>query len=108
MATVDLIHTWTNQIKVPGLPTLPADPPLLITGDVDMPIAKDVLAGQTAEIDGLSIDKTKIVSLLLNCTGAITLYTNAADGTGGQVIPLAAKKSLVWNNTQTFSNPITV
>lgn len=95
-----ITHTWTSSIKVPGLPTLPADAPLVITGDYSVEVEIDVDAGAVSqEIDIGSVDKTKILSLVMNATVAMDVYTNAAGGTGGQHFALAAKKSLGWNNT---------
>jgi hypothetical protein len=36
------------------------------------------------------------------------IYTNDATGSTGQHFSLAANKSLAWNNTLTFANPVTV
>jgi len=104
-------HTWTTRVSVPGLSTLPADAPLAIGGDYAVEVEKTVLAGQSnIEVDIGSVDKTKIVSVVLNAdTVALNIFTNAADGTGGQSFALAANKSVAWNNQiPNQVNPITV
>jgi hypothetical protein len=94
-------HVWTTTIKVPGLPTLPADAPLTIVGDYSAELEITVPAGSVSvEYDVGIITKTKIVSCVINADkAAMEVFTNAADGTGGQHLSLAANKSLCWNNT---------
>ncbi len=102
-------HTWSTKVAVPGLTSLPADAPLVVTGDYAVEVEVAVAAGATnVEVDIGSIDKTKIASVVLNADkAAMSIFTNAADGSGGQDIELAANKSLAWNNQSTFTNPIT-
>ena len=104
-------HVWSTSVKVPGLSTLPTDPPLTVSGDYAVEVEIAVGAGATnVEVDVGSIDKTKIQSIIINADkAAMDIYTNAADGTGGQHFALAANKSLSWNVNQlpTFTNPIT-
>jgi hypothetical protein len=102
-------HTWTTRVAVPGLTALPADAPLAVTGDYAVEVEIPVAAGATnVEVDVGSIDHTKIASVVINADlAAMDIFTNAADGTGGQHIVLAANKSLAWNNTLTYTNPIT-
>lgn len=103
-------HTWTTSVKVPGLATLPADAPLSVTGDYAVEVEIAVNAGATSvEVDVGSIDRTKIQSIIINADKApMDVYTNAADGTGGQHIVLAANKSICWNVNQLpqQTNPI--
>jgi hypothetical protein len=102
-------HTWSTKVSVPGLTALPADAPLIVTGDYAVEVEIAVIAGAVnVEVDVGSIDKTKIASLVINADlQGMDIFTNAADGTGGQHIVLATNKSLAWNNTLTYTNPIT-
>jgi len=103
-------HTWTTKVSVPGLATLPADNPVAVTGDYAVEIEKPLNPGDTSiEVDVGTIDKTKIVSVVLNADlVAMEVYTNAADGAGGQNFSLAANKSIAWNNQiPNQVNPIT-
>jgi hypothetical protein len=104
-------HTWTSSIRVPGLPTLPADAPVVITGDYAVEVEIDVAAG-AADIPVAigTVDKDKIVSMVLNASVAMDVYTNSVGGSPGQYFPLGAKKSVGWNNTMDsnlFPLPIT-
>jgi hypothetical protein len=101
MAITGTAHTWTTKVTVPGLPALPADLPTVIVGDYAVEVEVAVPAGQVSlEVDVGTIIKTKIVSLVVNADlAAMEIYTNAADGTGGQHISLSANKSVAWNNT---------
>lgn len=105
-----ITYTWKNTVTVPGLAALPADPALLITGDYGVEIEKDVPAGATnVEVDIGSVDKTKIACVVINADkAAMDVYTNAADGTGGQHFALSANKSVAWHDQMTYANPITV
>ncbi len=97
MAT--LTHTWRSTVAVPGLPTLPADDAVLITGNVDTPIQVDVPAGQTVTINNLNILKANVQSLVIQSTTAVTMSTNVqASPTAGDVFVLVAKKSVAWHN----------
>jgi hypothetical protein len=104
-------HTWKNTVTVPGLTALPADAPVLVTGDYAVEVEVAVAAGAVSvEVIVGSIDKTKIVSFVINADLApMDIFTNAADGTGGQHFVLAANKSVAWNNTflSTFPLPVT-
>jgi hypothetical protein len=103
-------HTWTTRVSVPGLPTLPADNPLSLTGDYSIEVEKLIAAGSSnIEIDVGTVDITKIQSVVLNADQAgMDIYTNAATGTGGQHFVLAANVSLAWNNQIPAQvNPIT-
>jgi hypothetical protein len=104
-------HTWKTTVSVPGLTSLPADAPVPVTGDYAVEVEVAVAAGATSvELDVGSIDKTKIVSVVINADLApMDIFTNAADGTGGQHFVLAANKSVAWNNTflSTFPLPVT-
>jgi hypothetical protein len=106
-----VLHTWTTSVKVPGLNSLPADAPVLVSGDYAVEVEIAVGAGATnVEVDVGSIDKTKIQSIIINADKApMDLYTNAADGTGGQHFVLAANKSIAWNTNLVpqYANPIT-
>ncbi len=102
-------HTWKNTVTVPGLSALPADAPLLITGDYAVEVEVAVAAGATnVEVDVGSVDRTKIQSVVINADlAAMDVYTNDAGGSTGQHFALALNKSLAWNNQMTFTNPIT-
>jgi hypothetical protein len=111
-----LTHVWKTTVSVPGLPSLPGDDPITITGDVDTPISTDVPAGQVGHIAGLSIDKTKVNSLVLQSSGTglttdVTVSTNANDSPlVGDVFVMAPKKSVGWHNQMDqalFPLPIT-
>jgi hypothetical protein len=105
-----LIATITSTIKVPGLPTLPAEAPVIISADGEAAFEFDIPANSVGHITFGSIDKTKIKLVVLNATQPGNCATNAADGTGGQVIPLVKGKSFFWNDTldpTSFPNPIT-
>ena len=111
VANFAVTHTWTTKVSVPGLSQLPADSPLAIAGDYAVEVEKSLNPGDTSiEIDVGSIDKTKIQSVVLNADQvAMEIFTNAADGTGGQHFSLAANKSIAWNNQiPNQINPITV
>jgi hypothetical protein len=104
-----LTHTWTTKVAVPGLPALPADAPLLITGPYGVELEINVPAGAVSQEEDISvIAHARIASIVINADLApMDVYTNAADGTGGQHFALAANKSVAWNNQMTFANPIT-
>jgi len=103
-------HTWTTKVSVPGLTALPADAPVVVSGDYSVEVEKPVLAGESnVEIDVGTIDKTKIVSVILNADKvAMNIFTNATDGAGGNTFSLAANKSVAWNSQiPNQINPIT-
>lgn len=103
-------HTWKNTVTVPGLTALPADAPVLVTGDYAVEVEQAVAAGATnVEIDVGTIDRTKIVSIVINADlVAMDVYTNDAGGSSGQHFALAANKSVAWNNQiPNQTNPIT-
>ncbi len=103
-------HTWKNTITVPGLSALPADAPLLITGDYAVEVEVAVAAGATnVEVDVGTVDKTKIQSIVINADLApMDVYTNDAGGSTGQHFALAANKSVAWNaQIPNQINPIT-
>lgn len=108
---MSLSHTWTTSIKCPGLPTLPSEAPVVVVGNDDQSFEFDVPANSVGHVTFGSIDKTKIISLVLNSTNPGDAHTNAADGSGGQgPIPLVKGKSFCWNNQMdatAFPNPIT-
>jgi hypothetical protein len=105
-------HTWTTKVAVPGLPALPADLPLAITGDYAIEVDVAVGAGVTnLEVDVGTIDLTKIQSVVINADlAAMDIYTNSVDAVSpvGQHFALAANKSVAWNTQiPNQSNPIT-
>jgi hypothetical protein len=107
-----LTHTWTTKVAVPGLPALPADLPLLVTGDYGVEVEIAVGAGVTnLEVDVGTIDYTKIQSVVINADlAAMDIYTNSVDAVSpaGQHFALAANKSVAWNaQIPNQSNPIT-
>jgi hypothetical protein len=105
-----LTATRTTTIKVPGLPALPAELPVTITADFEAAFEFDIPANAVGHVSFGSIDKTKIKLVVLNSTQPGNCATNAADGTGGQVIPLVKGKSFYWDDTldpTSFPNPIT-
>ncbi len=97
MAT--LTHTWRSTVSVPGLPTLPADDAVVITGNADNPFQQDVPAGQTVTISNLNILKANIQSLVIQSTTDVTVSTNVqASPFVGDVFALTGKKSIAWHN----------
>lgn len=92
-------HVWKTTIAVPGLSTLPSDPPVTVTGDYAVEVEVAVNAGATnVEVDIGTIDKTKIQSIVINADkAAMDVYTNDAAGSTGQHFALAANKSIAWN-----------
>lgn len=103
-------HTWKNTVTIPGLAALPADAPLLVTGDYAVEVEVAVNAGATnVEVDIGTIDKTKIQSIVINADlAAMDVYTNDAAGSSGQHFALAANKSVAWNSQiPNQVNPIT-
>jgi hypothetical protein len=104
-------HVWVRTVSVPGLPTLPADTPLTVTGDYSIEVEKAIPAGTVSmEIDVGTIDFTKIQSMVMNADkAAMDIYTNAATGTGGQHFSLTANVSLAWNiSIPAQVNPVSV
>ncbi len=102
--------TWTitNSVKVPGLANLPSDAPTLVTGDNENVFDKDVLAGQTVEIDFGSVDFTKMVAWIFHSSlTGLTVNTNDVAASGGNSFVLGAAKAVAWDNTQIVTNPIT-
>lgn len=105
-ATGTLKHTWVTTVKNDtGSATVNDAYTILGSNEFNEKIT--VPAGATAEIDCGSLAYAKMTSLFLVCDHTATVYTNAADGTGGNVIDLEANKSLAWNSSLTGSNPIT-
>lgn len=104
-----LAHTWTLKVAIPGLPALPADAPVVISGSSDFDVEVSCPAGQTTQINVPTVAAANMISFVLNADQAnVTVNTNAADATGGQSFALAAAKTLGWNNTMAFANPITI
>lgn len=95
-----LSHTWKFQVSIPGLPALPADPNILVTGDVDMPVEVTVPAGQVVHIDNLNIKQALMQSVVMNATGDLTVFTNSSNGAGGQTFDLVKGSSEAWNIQQ--------
>jgi len=107
---MSLNHTYTFGVKVPGLPSLPADPSIIIPGDVDVPVEVTVPSGQVVHVAHLNVLKANLQSVVLNSSGDMTCFTNSANGTGGQTIALTKGNSVAWNvqeNQTLFPNPIT-
>lgn len=105
-------HVWKTSVTVPGLSTLPTDPPVTVSGDYAVEVEVAVPAGTTSlHVAVGTILRANVISLVINADKApMDIYTNAADGTGGQHIALVANKSLSWNNTldaTAFPNPLT-
>ncbi len=101
-------HVWTTSCKPSGLPSLPSDLPVTITGNEAVEFEAIVPAASTTQLDVGTIDRTKVVSFIMHSTvTGVTVNSNAVDATGGQTFDLSAAKGDGWNNTMTFSNPIT-
>jgi len=101
-------HVWTNAVKPSGLPSLPADLPVTITGNESIEFEAVVTAGTTTELDCGAIDRTKVVSFVLHSSAvAVTVNSNTANASGGQTFDLSVAKGNGWNNTMTFANPLT-
>lgn len=92
-----ITHTYTTTVKVPGLPSLPTDTPVAITGDYGVEIELTCPNGQTTSVTIGTLDRTKFASLVLNSDFNVTCNTNAANASGGQTVALAAKKSYYWH-----------
>ncbi len=102
-------HVWTTSVKPSGLPTLPADLPVTITGNESIEFEASVGAATTTELDCGSIDRTKVVSFVLHSSAVnVTVNTNSANAVGGQTFDLTAAKGTGWNNTMSFANPLSV
>jgi len=104
--TPNVKHTWTTSIKNDSGTAVVADPPLVITADAEVNWAVQVPAGEVAEVDA-PITVANIKSAFITSNQPVTVDTNATDGTGGQVIPIAAGKSVAWNNQMTTVCPFT-
>lgn len=104
-------HIWTRAIKNDSGAAVTADPALTVSGSAEVNIggatSKSPLSGPgviapgtTVEIDA-PMTVSKLKSLFLSSDQPVTVYTNAADGTGGQVLPIAGTKagqpSITWN-----------
>lgn len=105
-------YTFATTVKIPGLATLPADQTISVIGDYGVEVEIDVPAGQVSlHVPVASIDKTKLVACCINADkAAMNVFTNSADGTGGQSFVLTKNQSVAWNNqiNQTlYPNPIT-
>ena len=82
MPTPLLKHTWTTGVKNDTGSSVMADTQTIL-GDCEFNESIAVAPGVTAEIDCGSLNKDKMVSLFLTCDQAVTVHTNAADGSGG-------------------------
>lgn len=106
-----LTYTWKNTVTVPGLPSLPADAPVLITGDYAAVVEIAVAAGATDVLVTVgTIDYDLIQCIVINADlAAMDIYTNDVAGSGGQHFALAANKSVAWHNQMpsNVTNPIT-
>jgi hypothetical protein len=102
-----LNYVWTSSIKVPGLPSLPADDPVTVSGDASVEYEFSVAAGQNTGITVPSVDKTKLVGVVISSTLPGTFHTNSSNGSGGDSFTLVAKKAVNWNSSSIFSNVIT-
>lgn len=60
------------------------------------------------QILGIAFPLDDLLSVLITTDQAITLHTNAADGSGGQTIAIAANTSLSWQPGAVVVNPFTV
>ena len=104
--TPNVKHTWSTSIKNDSGSAVVADPPLVITGDAEVNFAVQVPAGETAEVDA-AITVADILSGFITGNQNIQVSTNASDGSGGQVLTIAAGKTLSWNNQQGTVSPFT-
>jgi len=104
--TGQLSHIWTTSVKNDTGGNVVADTRTII-GSNEFNELITIGAGLTAEIDCGSLAFAKMTSLFLTSDVAVNVFTNAADGTGGQVIALAAKVAYGWNNKEPTTNPIT-
>jgi hypothetical protein len=102
-----LTHVWTNTVKVPGLPSLPADAPVTIVGDYAVDVEQSCAAGVVTEIDVGTITFSQIQSIVLHTDQVnVTVKTNST-GAPGNTFSLGSGKALGWNNTLSYSNPVT-
>lgn len=64
--------------------------------------------GTTAlQILGIAFPLDDLLNVSLTTDQAITLHTNAADGSGGQTIAIAANTTLTWQPGGVVLNPFT-
>lgn len=106
-----ITYTIRSTVTVPGLATLPADPPVLITGTSAVEFEQTINSGATVEIDTGTIVASKIVAVVLNSSVTnMTLNTNAVDASGGQSFALLVGKSVEWDTSQLplIANPVSV
>jgi hypothetical protein len=104
--TPNLKHTWKTIVTNGYGSSLIADPPLDLAGDAETNFGVVVAPGQTAEIDAPVI-VANIVSAFIKSNQAVEVFTNAADGSGGQHISVPAGRSVSWNNQMGIANPFT-
>lgn len=104
--TANVKHTWQQTIKNDSGAAVVADPPMVITADAEANFSVLIDPGTTAEID-LAVDVTKIQSGFLTCSQAADVFTNSADGTGGQHIVMTAGISVCWNKNMPTACPFT-
>lgn len=64
-------------------------------------------SGPALELD-IGFTAAKVKALCLVSDKAVTINTNAADGTGGNSLALAAGVPLVWRYGYTWTCPITI
>src|SRR6266567_5517250 len=77
------------------------------TGDAHEGVDTTVPPATTDQVEGCSVDVSKIVSCCLFSAVALTVKTYAA-GVLKDTIALLAGKQIVWTNTSPYANPFTV
>ena len=66
------------------------------------------IAGLATDVEILvAFTLAKVKSLLIYASAALTLYTNATDGTGGDTIAVPAASSIVWADDMLGAIPLT-
>jgi len=105
-STPNVKHTWQSTIKNDSGAAVVAEAPVIIVGNSEENLSELIDPGATVEID-IAITVAKIQSGFIECTQNADVFTNAADGTGGQHIVLAAGIAVAWNVNEPMACPFT-
>lgn len=98
-------HTWSQVIKNGSNVAVATNTPLDVTGEIEAGFEVTVDTGDTETVM-LSVDVSEVQSLFIISDKALTVHTNATDGTGGQAIVLVANQAFSWR-TGAGANPLT-
>jgi hypothetical protein len=95
-------HSWQTSVKPSGLPSMPTDAAVVITGDFSVDVEETVAAGASKIVYTGTIDHTKTVSFVLH-----SAQSNVTVTTGSQTVPLGTAKAEGWNSSMTsVANPL--